>query len=219
MAVFDRDDEVGSFGIGRIMGHPEHPLRSAVEESVAKKFLAFLVDRGEGLIEEEGVCFRGEGAGQTHSLRLPAGQILRGTLTESFEAEPCGDVAGDLRSLSPRNPPAFERIGDVAEHGAVWEQARLLERERNITEFRCHEPAVSATVEHAALKHNLALGEWVESGDCSKEACLADPVGANDCDHALRKVEIGREVEAAAHDAPVDPKPVIGHGRTTFHAG
>jgi hypothetical protein len=144
------------------------------------------VEVGEGLVEQDEVRLRGEGAGEGHALLLPPREVLGLPVLKAAEAHHLQGLPGaDLR-LGPGRPVEPER--DVVEHRQVREEGVVLKDDADRPSLRRH---VHAGARELLSPQRDGTGRGaLEAGDAAERRRFAAPARPqNSKDLAVLHVE------------------------------
>ena len=89
----------------------------------------FGVQGAGGFVGQQQFRVRDQGAGNAHPLFLPARQLGRVTVPESFQPHLCQPLAGQGLAACPRHSGEFQGQGHVLHGGALGEQVEVLEHQ------------------------------------------------------------------------------------------
>ena len=170
----------------RIVGNEDRrrrALRPNLEQKMAQAVGGALIERDEGLVEQQQVGMRREGAGQGHAARKPKRQLLRVARQHVGDA----DRRGETLELGVRHVLGDDL--DILPNRAPGKQPRLLEHD-----------ADARVVRHV----HLAGEAIVEAGDDAQQRGLAATRRAHQHRHTLR-LHLEHHVADGGDPRPVRP--------------
>jgi hypothetical protein len=168
------------------------------------------VEIGKGLVEQDGLWSRCQGAGQGDALLLAARQHRRRPVAELVQTHQRQCLV-DARAVTLG---LGESVGDVVRHRHVREQRPILEDHADVTVLRSHVHTVATDGD--AIDQDAPTVDALESGDGSQQGGLAAATGAEQ-GHGLVLGDIeGHLAEHVDRPEPLgdvlEADPVRGHG-------
>ncbi len=163
------------------------------------------VERGHGLVEQQQLGVRGQGAGDGGSLGLSAGELGGVSVGERLEADLAEPVAGGLAGRVSAAAGASGAECDVVEDGQVREQQGFLGQQGDVPVVRgdVHLAALAATAgELAAVERDVAAVGSQQPGGDGQDGGLPGAVGSQER-HGLALGDVERELDAAVEHGGV----------------
>src|SRR3954453_10754013 len=166
------------------VGGPEqHGLLVALpdrEQHFLHQRSRLVVERAEGLVEQQDLRIIGERACDRGALLHAAGELLWPVVLEAGQTDLADEGVSDLVSLRLGHATLAQAEGDVLAHRQPGKQRVGLE----------HHAAIGAGAGHlASIEHHTSAGRAIEAGDDAKQRGLA----------AAGRAEDGDEVVVADH--------------------
>ena len=147
---------------------------------------ALRVERAGGLVAEEDLRLRGEGAGDGHALLLAAGELGRIVFQLVAEADQLQKLCCALHRVAALHACQLQREGNVALARALHEQVEALKNHGDVAPGRA-KLCLAERRHVAAVDDDLAAGRPLEHVDAADEGALARAAHADDAvDFAVR---------------------------------
>ena len=206
LAVLDEQHARGVAGrLDRVRDH-EDGLTTAVDllKQAQQLIRRTRIERTGRLIGQHELRLRDERAGDSYTLLLSAGELIRELLQQLRDAELPGDGREARGHLRIRLACEHERQEDIVLHGKRVEQVELLKHEAKLRAAKRRDLPLRDRAQRPAVEHDLAAGGFVECGKNVEQRGLTAAALAHDGDVLAlldREIHIAERLHLRAAEA------------------